>query len=249
MNGPIQSPAPPDLRALLDSFKQEVLTSLNSHLLGKIVTFDATKQTASVQIQSSRMMPDGSTVPYPLLTDCPVQFPSGGGAFLTLPVAAGDSCLVLFHDTDLDSWFATGNVSVPNSVRSHSLSDGLVIPGFSNLSDPIPDFPATSAALRYKGSLLAIDNDGTIRIVSTSGANIVLQPDGTLDMAAVKNLYLIAVDVNKIRISNGIISLKGALDNLCTALAAWVNTGGSTPNPATIAAIVAAKADIDSVLL
>ncbi len=249
MSGPIQSPTPPDLRALLDSFKQEVLTSLNCHLLGKIISFDATKQTASVQIQQTKILPDGSTVPYPLLTDCPVQFPSGGGAFLTLPVAAGDSCLVLFHDTDIDNWFETGNVAQPNSVRSHSLSDGLVIPGFSNLGDPIPDFPATKAALRYAGASISINADGSMDLVSASGANIQFQTDGTLIVAAVKDLKLIAVDVNKIQMSNGITSLKAAMDDLFVALAAWVNTGGSTPNPATLTALATVKSSFDGLLL
>ena len=131
----IASPTPPTLRSLLATFKQEVFEDLNCHAVGTITAFNATLQTASVQLSIPRVV-NGKVIPYPLLTDCPVFVPSGGGAALTFPIAAGDPCLVLFNDRDLDNWFTTGNMTPPNSNRMHSLSDGLVLVGVRNKASP-----------------------------------------------------------------------------------------------------------------
>ena len=47
---------------------------------------------------------EASTVALPLLVDCPIVFPSGGGVSLTLPLAAGDECLILFASRCIDAW-------------------------------------------------------------------------------------------------------------------------------------------------
>ena len=78
--------------------------------VGQIVSFNPTTQTASVQIMVKARILD-QIRSYPVLTDCPVFSVSGGAGCLTMPVAAGDPCLVLFNDRDMDGWFATGDIA------------------------------------------------------------------------------------------------------------------------------------------
>ncbi len=52
----------------------------------------------------------------------------------------------------------------------------------------------------------------------------------------------------KIRLENATTDLLTVLTNLITVLKTWVNTGGSTPNPATVAALTALQAQLDSLL-
>lgn len=52
----------------------------------------------------------------------------------------------------------------------------------------------------------------------------------------------------KVRIENGTTDLLTVLTNLMTVLTAWVNTGGSTPNPATVAALTAITAQLNTLL-
>lgn len=221
MNTPLASPVPPDLRAVQDALRQEIFFALNCHQVGVIEEYDPAKQMASVRIAVLRITPAGE-VPYPLLTHCPVYFPSGGDAYMTFPVRKGDTCLVLFNDRDLDNWFTTGNVVTPNSSRAHSLSDGMVLVGLRHLGNQPADVDPDAVSIWNAGTQISIRNDGTVKIA--------------LDGAA------------KVQIENGTVSLKDAFDALFATLTAWVNTGGSTPNTTTLTAIAAVKTQVDDLL-
>lgn len=219
---PIGPVPDPDLRALLLAHRSELFAALNCHQVGEIVAFDAAKQTARVQLSIRRVVYnkpqplgaglqlDPEFVDYPVLVDVPVFVNSGGGAVATLPVAAGDSCLVLFADRDVDNWFEAGGTAAPNSARLHDLSDGFALVGFRNKTNPVEDYSTTDAEIRNAG--------------------------GKIQVAA------------KIGISNDATSLLVCLDALITALTAWVDTGGQTPNGATVTALNAVKTQIDSLL-
>lgn len=141
---------PPDLRASLNAFKSEIFNDLNCHQLGEIVEFNSITQTASVQI-TTNVQTATQTYRYPLLTDCPVFILSGGIGSVMMPVSPGDPCLVLFNDRCIDDWFTTGIESAPEINRMHSLSDGLVLVGFRNLSNLTPGFTALGITLKHPG--------------------------------------------------------------------------------------------------
>lgn len=214
MNPPvIQSTNPPALLDLLNQLRQKIFTDLNCHEIGSIVSWDKDTQTAQVQIAVLRLIGD-KQVTYPLLTHCPVLVLSGGAGRITFPIAAGDSCLVFFNDRDLDNWFASGVTAVPNSFRTHSLSDGLVIVGFRNMANKLLGISSTDTELGQGGTVIGMD-----------GAKISVRNDATSLKAALDALFT-------------------NLNSLMTTLAAWVNTGGSTPNPATITALTTVQTSL-----
>ena len=102
-------------------------------LPGIIVSYDAARQTCSVQpaIQGVVTNPDGSTqtTNLPLLVDVPVQFPRGGGFACTFPLVAGDDVLVVFASRCIDAWWQSGGIQRAMEARMHDLSDGFAIPG------------------------------------------------------------------------------------------------------------------------
>ncbi len=162
-NQPIQQVPDPDLRALLNAHKREISETLNCHQVGEIVSFNAALQTVSVKIAMNKQVVDYTKnppayvfVPYPVLTDCPVYFAGGAAGHLTIPVTAGDPCLILFNDRDLDNWFAGGANTPPNSSRTHDLSDGLVLVGFRNKAAALASFYADGAELTGAGGRLRI---------------------------------------------------------------------------------------------
>lgn len=161
------TPEAPDLRALLLALRMETSATLNCHQVGQIVSFDAVKQTASVQLAVLRTTPDG-VLPYPVLTDCPVFMLGGGGGVITFPIIAGDTCLVLFNDRDLDNWFSSGAITPANTPRLHDLSDGLVLVGFRNLSNPIPDFNTTDVEIKFAGGKIQVADKISINNAATS---------------------------------------------------------------------------------
>lgn len=179
-NAGLQTIQDPDTRSLLQTLKREIARALNCHQVGRIVSFDADKQTATVQIMVQRAVYNQvqanngalqftpNVVDYPLLTDCPVFVHSGGGGRITLPVTAGDSCIVLFNDRDLDLWFETGAAAIPNSSRAHSFSDGMVLVGFRNLANRLTDYSATDIELRNLGGVIQVAAKLGISNASTS---------------------------------------------------------------------------------
>lgn len=223
---PLQNLGPykvsPDVRSVLNSHLDEIFSRVNCHQIGTIRSFDDDTQTASVSLVLQRAVynnpPVGSQVQaqptvysYPILVAVPCIVLGGGQASLQLPIAAGDECLVLFNDRDLDPWLTYGtNPGLPNSLRMHSLSDGIAIVGIRSLPNALLNYDSTRARL--------VNGDSEIAV-------------GT-----------------KLRLKNATTDLQTVLDNLATVLTAWVNTGGSTPNPATLAAIAAFKTLVDSLL-
>lgn len=148
---PVQYSGDPDLTYLLSILKKEIMLDTNCHALGTIQSFDATKQTAQITINYNRsyINPDNtlSFEPYPLLVDCPVVFMFGGNGRLTMPITTGDTCVVLFNDRDIDNWFTTGNVTLPNTSRLHSLSDGIAIVGLRSLGNKLSNYSSTAVQL------------------------------------------------------------------------------------------------------
>jgi hypothetical protein len=250
-----QGPIPnPDLSALLMAHKQEIFSSLRCHAVGSIVSFNAETQTASVQIAMKAVVfnqPQGIASPlqntptlvdYPVLTDVPVFVSAGGPAVITMPVAAGDSCLLKFNDRDLDAWFQSGAAVAPNSARMHSLSDALAIVGFRSRANPVPDYSPDDLEIRLANGLVAIRADGSAEIVSDSGASLVLKADGNLSLTNDAGTLLDLED--KVRLANGSGSLRAAMDLVITALTALNGKTG----PSAAAQILAAQTALQALL-
>jgi Phage protein Gp138 N-terminal domain len=124
------------LRVALDARQTKTWTALP----GYVTKYDPTKLTCEVQptIMARRTSVNQKTHPptytttletFPLLLDCPVVFPQGGGAMLSFPIQPGDECLVVFGSRGIDHWWQSGGVQPPATARMHHLSDGFVIPG------------------------------------------------------------------------------------------------------------------------
>jgi hypothetical protein len=164
----------PTLRDVLNLLKEEIFLQLNCHQVGEIVSFNPSLQTAEIQVKMKRPL-NGELKDYPLLIDCPVVVLSGGAGRLTLPISAGDGCLVLFNDKDIDNWWAYGVSKEPNSVRKHAFTDAMAIVGLYNKSNAISDYLPDGTQLKYGGSVITL-KDGLA--VITSGA-VTITMDGS----------------------------------------------------------------------
>lgn len=142
-----------DLLYLLDLVKGEVKAEINCHAIGTIQTFDPSSMTCSVQLNyqktlrkrnASSAAPNTYTdviIPYPVLIRVPIIVLGGGGSSLTFPIAAGDNCLVLFCDRDIDGWLESGQTTNPPFTgRMHDLSDAVVIVGLYPAQSPIANY-------------------------------------------------------------------------------------------------------------
>ena len=160
---------PQGLRAILNSERADAAADFNCVQTGTIQSVDLTLGTVKVQLNLQRAVynnpPDGSApnpeptiIAYPLLVDVPLYVYSGGTGVLTMPVAAGDSCIVLFNDRDLDPWWSTGSTGVlPNDLsRVHSLADGMALVGIRPKTNPIANWDATRVQLRNTHAVVSV---------------------------------------------------------------------------------------------
>ena len=134
------------------ALKKEIQSSLHCALPGIVASFDALTQTAAV-----RPALKGKAA-LPLIRDVPVFFPGARDSAVTFPVSAGDECLLVFADADIDSWFETGEVKAAVSARRHDLSDAFAFVGFRSRPNALRDFPA--APRFFDGAVLSHNHDG-----------------------------------------------------------------------------------------
>lgn len=121
----------PDLSYVLHRLEEKIKRNFNSIQVGQIVKFYAEDKSADVNICFKQKV-DGEIKNYPLLLKCPVL-----GNKITCPIEAGEFCIVLFNDVNIDSWWETGEIQTPRDIERHSLSDGLVICGLNSLNNII----------------------------------------------------------------------------------------------------------------
>lgn len=160
------------LAEVLQSFREEIHVAIP----GKIVSYDATKQTADVQPEIKRTLRkrDGSTTTedLPILPGVPVGALRAGSFFIHVPVTAGDHVLVVFCERDINEWRRLGSNVDPGDARTHSLSGAVAIPMLEDATNPI-----TGLA----GSGIEIGSLSGLRIKITATA---LEVGGNTDAAA-----------------------------------------------------------------
>src|SRR5690348_9301992 len=125
-NNSVQEPGLPDA---FEKLKADIFKGINCVKIGIIQKFNVSQKTAEVQLVFKRVLPDKTIKELPILVDCPVYTPQGGGGALRFPIAKGDQCIVLFSDRNLDNWFSSGGVGAPYDDRCHDLSDGICLVG------------------------------------------------------------------------------------------------------------------------
>lgn len=153
-------------RRMLENFA----ASMRVAVPGIIQSFDPAMQTVTVQPAiREKVINDDMTqdwVNLPLLLDVPIVIPRAGGYAITLPIAPGDECLVVFADSCIDAWFGSGGIQNQMEKRRHDLSDGFAIIGVWSQPHKLPAYSTTAVQIRT--------DDGSSYIsLSSSGINIV----------------------------------------------------------------------------
>jgi hypothetical protein len=170
-----------------------------------------TRQVVDISVTIDRLYEDGKSLPAQSVFEVPVHMLGGGGAWLTMPVAKDDVVLAIFSQRDIDKWASSdGKTSnIPNTSRSHNITDAFVITGFGtdkNNATPNPDH----VELKFAGSSYQFKNNGDIEGQVAGDANLTVTGTTTIN-------------------SNGNLNLNSAGDINIAAVGA-VNITGSTVN-------------------
>jgi len=151
------------------------LVDVHTALPATVVSYDETKQTATVRPGVQRAIQnasDGSKIleDLPTIQDVPVAWPRGGGGgwFLTMPLAAWDTGLLIFCERDIGMWRATGEYRAvdPGDQRTHGLSGAVFLPGLKLASKAISGLPANEAVLAGAVRLGAKDATDYVSLAS-----------------------------------------------------------------------------------
>lgn len=126
------------------------LLNLHTAMPGIVDSYDAAKQTVSVQPALQRVLADGTVQPLPLCVDVPVVFPGCGDFWLTFPINPGDECLIVFAERSIDFWYQEGGVQSPSEFRMHDLSDAFAIVGINSQPNKLSDVQTDGAELRTR---------------------------------------------------------------------------------------------------
>ncbi len=149
---------------------RRMANNLRVAMPGIVTSFNSKEQTVSVRCAvRERLTQDGtdSWVEIPVLVDVPIVLPRAGGYALTLPVKAGDECLVIFGDNCIDAWWQSGGVQNQIDLRRHDLSDSFAVLGPWSQPRVLPNYSTGSAQLRNESGSAYIEISGnTINIVA-----------------------------------------------------------------------------------
>jgi hypothetical protein len=128
-------PTTPMLAEVIRLAVEQHSASMSVGFPARVVRYNVSRETVDVQPQIQRAYEDdnGDLVheDLPILPDVPVMWPSGGGgtAFITWPLAEGDSGLVIVCDRDPSMWRETGQPGPNGDQRAHHVSAGTFWPG------------------------------------------------------------------------------------------------------------------------
>ena len=149
-------PTDPQLKDLLDYFKKALKLEFNCHHVATVTSFDSEKQTVNATINYQKtflQMTNGvqstGLISYPLAVSCPVIILGGGGGGVTFPIAAGDECLLLFNDRDIDNWFNGSSNSPPATARLHAFTDAFALIGVHSLATSVASYSTDSVTFFY----------------------------------------------------------------------------------------------------
>ena len=148
-----------------------------------------------------------------------------------MPIKAGDQCIVLFSDRNINNWLRNGNEAAPADGRCHDMSDGIALVGINSMASTLPAYPANTCRLSYAGAEIDLAS-GNIDIKTGNGEEITLTG-------------------GKVSLKNGSTSLLTILNGLVDQIKAIGTQGGPTAqavSPASQAALEAYKTQIAGLL-
>ncbi len=181
-----------------EALQRALLSALSGHqadlwtsLPGYIVSYDAATETCefqpTLQVQYTSPVDDSkSWITLPLLPDCPVLFPSGGGCTLSFPLKENDEGVVFIASRCIDAWWQQSGSQPPPSIRMHDLSDGFVFVG------PRSQPRVHSPSLSTDEVQLRTDDGGAFIAINPSNHNVRVNTSGGATVTATGEIDLIS---------------------------------------------------------
>ncbi len=128
----------PTLTQAVSQAIQSRLNGLHVCLPGEVTKYDRAKSMAEVKPALSKAYLDDTSEEMPVITNVPVVWMRTANAVIHLPLAKGDTVLLVFSERSMDGWLSDGRVGAPPDRRKFDLSDAIAIPGLFPFSASNP---------------------------------------------------------------------------------------------------------------
>lgn len=195
---------------------QEINNDLYSiNLPGRIVTYYPDDQTADILICAERVNSSSTTSKSlstrEILQKVPVHTPSGGGWSMTMPIKAGNTCILFFSQIGYDHWFyqdknkggTLAGDPVPHLRRQFSENDGYALVGLNTLPRKINSYSANHSQWRNEDATqiinlkddLSIEIDSPVSVTINAPNVIVNSTDTTINTETASVIASTQVDV------------------------------------------------------
>ncbi len=117
-----------EVKEAIANWIRKATANLHVCCIGKIESYDSGLNRASITPCGKFKIEDGRELDFPTIYNVPVYFPCsvGGNSGITFPVKRGDSCIIIFSDSQLDDFLGGRDSEDP---RTHSMNDAIAIPG------------------------------------------------------------------------------------------------------------------------
>lgn len=161
---------------VLQAFFDGQTADLHTMMPGKIVSYDPATQSATVAPAFLRVYKatPNDPVAYPNISGVPVHQLTAGGAWVKLPVTAGDNCILVFAERALDAWIANGGQVDPVEVRRFNVNDCVAICGFNPKGEAlVPKGAATSLEIQNGGIYMELTAAGKMTVKNAAGNELV----------------------------------------------------------------------------
>lgn len=160
---------------VLNTLKENIFKNLRAICVGIVQDVHYAQQTLDV-IPTEQFVwyKDDSTkevYDQPPMTNVPYMSLCGGTAGLTFPITKGDECLLFVCDYDYNSWYLTGENSIPEQRRRHDISDSIALVGLHNNTRLINPYSSDVKLFRNATSYMEI-KQSVIDIITSSAVNI-----------------------------------------------------------------------------
>lgn len=154
-------PETPSFTRVLQRMASSMLRGMHVCIPARVESYDADRQCVNAQpwIADQDIVEGVEVVGrFPVVTNCPVEFPRSGGYAITFPIEIGSTVILHFTSASLDRWLAIGGEVAPGDGRKLTLNDAFAMPAghsFAGASAPSTTAP-TDAMVLHVADLLRL---------------------------------------------------------------------------------------------
>ena len=209
----------PNIIEVIHQIKNNVMSNLNCHNIGRILEFDGATQTCTVELMQIKQFNENYYTPAPI-TGVPLIIYGAGGGHITLPNPVGTYCLLFFLDRNIDSFMETGEQYVPETSRMHDFTDCVALTTFKTLANPLQNYDENAITIFNEQVIEEIKSNSFVKVY---GNKIQIQTQTAADEPTSSEITL----DDKIHIANNSQSLASLIQSFINACENITITNGA----------------------